>query len=80
MGKNATSNFEAQKKVRAVWSNPSFKTTFCDLCVNDILKGNRAKGTFSKDGWIKLLLNLKTRTGKGYDRGQLKNKWDGLKA
>ena len=32
-----------QKKVRALWSNPSFTTIFCDLCVEEIEAGNRKK-------------------------------------
>jgi len=42
MAKNTTSNPKA-KKVRALWSNPSFTTIFCDLCVEEIEVGNGKK-------------------------------------
>ncbi|KAM4082130.1 hypothetical protein ACJW30_11G147000 [Castanea mollissima] len=40
MGKNTTSNSEA-KKVGALWGDPSWITTFCNLCVEEIEAGNR---------------------------------------
>ena len=51
MGKNATSNPEA-KKARALWdNNPSWTTTFCNLCVEQIQAGNRSKDVaFSIEG------------------------------
>ena len=44
MGKNTTFNPEA-KKARALWDNdPSWTTTFCNLCVEQIQIGNRSRG------------------------------------
>lgn len=52
---------------------------FCDLCIKEIQLGNRPTTHFSKDGWKNLITGFKERTGKAYDRTQMKNKWDHLK-
>ena len=39
MGKNTTSNSEANK-TRALWGDPSWTTTFCNLCAEEIEVGN----------------------------------------
>ena len=55
MGKNTTSNSEA-KNARALRGDPSWTTTFCILCVEQIEAGNRTKGAaFSPKGWINLV-------------------------
>ncbi|KAK8933224.1 hypothetical protein KSP39_PZI016002 [Platanthera zijinensis] len=54
-------------------------TIFCDLCIREIELGNRPTTHFSKDGWKNLIASFKERTGKNYDRLQMKNKWDHLK-
>ncbi|KAK8951047.1 Protein FAR1-RELATED SEQUENCE 4 [Platanthera zijinensis] len=41
--------------------------------------GNRPTTHFSKEGWKNLIAGFKERTGKNYDRMQMKNKWDHLK-
>lgn len=41
MGKQATSNFEAKKKSRVLWNNPTLTTTFCDPWVDEIQGGHR---------------------------------------
>ncbi|XP_065628513.1 L10-interacting MYB domain-containing protein-like isoform X2 [Quercus suber] len=80
MGKNTTSNPE-EKKARALWDiNPSWTTTFCKLCVEQIQLGNRSKGAaFSTKGWTTLVTKFCDETGQNYDRGQLKSRWDVLK-
>lgn len=52
---------------------------FCDLCLKEIELGNRPTTHFSRDGWNNLTTNFFARTGKAYDRTQMKNKWDQLK-
>ncbi|KAK8935684.1 hypothetical protein KSP39_PZI003278 [Platanthera zijinensis] len=52
---------------------------FCDLCIKEIGLGNRPTTHFSKEGWKNLIAGFKERTGKNYDRMQMKNKWDHLK-
>ncbi|XP_023928137.2 L10-interacting MYB domain-containing protein-like [Quercus suber] len=80
MGKNTTSNPE-EKKARALWDiNPSWTTTFCKLCVEQIQLGNRSKGAaFSTEGWTTLVTKFCDETGQNYGRGQLKSRWDVLK-
>lgn len=79
MGKQATSNFEAKKKSRVLWNNPTLTTTFCDPWVDEIQGGHRNKyGCFSLGCWTKLVSNFISRTGKDYDKDQLKIRWDVL--
>ncbi|XP_075646452.1 uncharacterized protein LOC142617462 [Castanea sativa] len=80
MGKNTTSNPEV-KKARADWDiNPSWTTTFCNLCVEQIQAGNRTKGAaFSSEGWFNLVTKFCEETGQNYDKDQLKSRWDVLK-
>ncbi|KAI0495679.1 hypothetical protein KFK09_021982 [Dendrobium nobile] len=53
--------------------------TYCDICIREIELGNRPTTHFTKEGWKNLLKNFNERTGRTYDRNQLKNKWDQLK-
>ncbi|KAK9991378.1 hypothetical protein SO802_026363 [Lithocarpus litseifolius] len=79
MGKKATSNSEA-KKARALWDNPIWTTTFCDLCVELIDAGHRTSGAcFSRKGWVILVTKFCEQTGLDYDKDQLKSRWDVLK-
>nr|KJB82216.1 hypothetical protein B456_013G184300 [Gossypium raimondii] len=52
---------------------------FCDICIKEILKGNRSGTYFTKDGWLKIMTNIEKETGKGFSQRQLKNRWDALK-
>ena len=80
MGKKITSNPEV-KKARAYWDiNPTWTTTFCNLCVEQIQVGNGTKGAcFSTKGWINLVTKFCDETGQNYDKDQLKSRWDVLK-
>lgn len=80
MGQKTTSNPE-EKKARANWDiNPTWTTTFCKLCVEQIQAGNRTKGaSFSIEGWFNLVTKFFNETGQNYDKDQLKNRWDVLK-
>ena len=63
MGKNTTSNSEA-KKARALWGDPSWTTTFCNLCVEQIEAGNRTKGVaFNTKGWFYVVTKFGEVTG-----------------
>ncbi|MBA0766176.1 hypothetical protein Gotri_015242, partial [Gossypium trilobum] len=35
---------------------------FYDICIKDILKGNRLGTHFTKDGWLKIITNFKKET------------------
>ena len=79
MSKNTTSNSEATK-ARALWEDPRWTTTFCNLCVEQIEAGRRSKGaSFSTKGWSILVTKFCDETGLDYDKDQLKNRWDILK-
>ncbi|XP_030949036.1 uncharacterized protein LOC115972960 [Quercus lobata] len=69
MGKNTTSNPEV-KNARADWDiNPTWTTTFCNLCVEQIQAENRTKGVgFSTKGDWRVWEQLRNRdTGLGWD-------------
>ena len=79
MGKNTTSKSE-EKKGRALWGDPSWTTTFCNLCVEQIQLRNRSRGAaYSTEGWTNLVTKFCDETGQNYDREQLKSTWDVLK-
>ncbi|KAK8264190.1 hypothetical protein V6Z12_D12G092900 [Gossypium hirsutum] len=52
---------------------------FCDICIKEILKGNRPGTHFTRDGWLKIMTNFEKETGKDFSQRQLKNRWDALK-
>ena len=79
MGKNTNSNSDANK-TRAVWGDPSWTTTFCNLCVEEIEAVN--KGIFaalSAKGWSNLVIKFCDEIGLNYDKDQLKSRQDALK-
>ena len=80
MGKKITFNPEV-KKARVDWDiNPTWTTTFCNLCVEQIQAGNTTKGAgFSTKGWFNLVTKFCDETGQNYDKDQLKSRWDVLK-
>lgn len=47
---------------------------FCDLCIREIVLGNRPTIHFNKEGWKNLMKSFQERTGMNYNRGQMKNK------
>ncbi|KAI0494936.1 hypothetical protein KFK09_025082 [Dendrobium nobile] len=55
------------------------KMIFCDLCIKEIELGNRPTTHFNKEGWLNLMKNFSEKTGREFDKVQLKNKWDQLK-
>ncbi|PPD81387.1 hypothetical protein GOBAR_DD21683 [Gossypium barbadense] len=52
---------------------------FCDICIKEILKGNRPGTHFIRDEWLKIMTNFEKEMGKGFSQRQLKNRWDALK-
>ncbi|KAK8270841.1 hypothetical protein V6Z12_D11G223800 [Gossypium hirsutum] len=52
---------------------------FCDVCIKEILKGNRPGTHFTKDGWLKIMTTFEKEMSKGFSQRQLKNRWDALK-
>ncbi|KAK5802680.1 hypothetical protein PVK06_030294 [Gossypium arboreum] len=66
------------EKVKAMWDK-RLTEIFCDICIKEILKGNRPGTHFTKDGWLKIMTNFEKETGKAYSQRQLKNRWDALK-
>ncbi|MBA0648121.1 hypothetical protein Goklo_015902 [Gossypium klotzschianum] len=45
------------EKVKAMW-NKRLIEIFCDICIKEILKGNRSNTHFTKDGWLKIMTNF----------------------
>ncbi|GMI90314.1 hypothetical protein HRI_002700700 [Hibiscus trionum] len=75
----STSFVEASgEKLKAVWDR-RLTVIFCDICIKEILNGNRPGTHFKKEGWIKIVKNFENETGKPYTQLQLKNRWDLLK-
>ncbi|KAL1085193.1 hypothetical protein V6Z11_D08G033900 [Gossypium hirsutum] len=57
----------SSEKVKAMWDK-RLTENFCDICIKEILKGNRPGTHFTKK-----------ETGNGFSQRQLKNRWDALK-
>ncbi|MFQ6631499.1 hypothetical protein Gotur_009900 [Gossypium turneri] len=66
------------EKVKAMWDKRLIEI-FCDICIKEILKGNRPGTHFTKDGWLKIMTNFEKETGKAFSQRQLKNRWNALK-
>ncbi|KAL0926402.1 hypothetical protein M5K25_002632 [Dendrobium thyrsiflorum] len=62
----------------AIWER-DVKIIFCDLCLKEIELGNRPTTHFNKECWMNLIKSFQEKTGREYDKTQLKNKWDQLK-
>ncbi|XP_038716092.1 L10-interacting MYB domain-containing protein-like isoform X2 [Tripterygium wilfordii] len=63
---------------KAQW-DAALTTIFVDICVERQKAGDRPNTHFSKEGWKKIIIAFKGKTGRSYDQTQLKNKWDNLK-
>ncbi|KAH1040563.1 hypothetical protein J1N35_042306 [Gossypium stocksii] len=66
------------EKVKAMWDK-RLTEIFCDICIKEILKGNRPGTHFTKDRWLKIMSNFEKEVGKEFSQKQLKNRWDALK-
>ncbi|KAK8916857.1 hypothetical protein KSP39_PZI022193 [Platanthera zijinensis] len=67
-----------ERGISASWESADV-LLFCDICIKEIELGNRPTTHFSKQGWNNIILHFQERSGKQFDRTQLKNKWDQLK-
>ncbi|MFQ6646059.1 hypothetical protein Gotur_020079 [Gossypium turneri] len=75
----STSTVEVSgEKVKVMWDK-RLTEIFCNICIKEILKGNRSGTHFTKDGWLKIMTNFEKETGKAFSQKQLKNRWDALK-
>ncbi|KAL1112791.1 hypothetical protein V6Z11_D02G149400, partial [Gossypium hirsutum] len=61
------------EKVKTWWDK-RLTEIFCDICIKEILKGNRPGTHFIKDGWLKIMTNFEKQIGKAYSQRQLKNR------
>ncbi|MFQ6644882.1 hypothetical protein Gotur_019658 [Gossypium turneri] len=68
----------SDEKVKVMWDK-RLTEIFCDICIKEILKGNKPGTHFTKDGWLKIMTNFEKETSKGFSQRQLKNRWDALK-
>ncbi|KAF7830989.1 L10-interacting MYB domain-containing protein isoform X1 [Senna tora] len=60
---------------KAHWT-PANHKIFIDLCLEEILKGNKPGSHFTKEGWRNLIGSFYAKTGIRHDRKQIKNHWD----
>ncbi|XP_059454052.1 L10-interacting MYB domain-containing protein-like isoform X2 [Corylus avellana] len=63
---------------RATWTS-QLTTNFCEVCVDEVLRGNRPTSHFTKQGWRNIEAAFKKNTGRSYTYLKFKNKWDTLK-
>ncbi|MFQ6620657.1 hypothetical protein Gotur_000845, partial [Gossypium turneri] len=52
----------SDEKVKAMWDK-RLTEIFCDICIKEILKGNRPGTHFARDGWLKIMTNFEKETG-----------------
>ena len=70
---------DQDKAPKAHW-DASSTTIFCEICKARKLAGNRPTAFLSPEGYKCLGREFCRRTGKNYNKTQLKNKWDTTKA
>ncbi|XP_004499412.1 L10-interacting MYB domain-containing protein-like [Cicer arietinum] len=69
---------ESEGRIVARWDDTKTEP-FLKICIEEIEAGNRPDTHFSKEGWKNITEKFQKRTNYGYDRTQLKNRWDALK-
>ncbi|KAL6546189.1 hypothetical protein OROMI_021910 [Orobanche minor] len=67
-----------RNKTKTLWDHNT-QMLFIELCMNEVTNGNRPGSHFNKIGWANIEKNINDRTGKVFDKKQLKNKWDYMK-
>nr|XP_043629054.1 uncharacterized protein LOC122600408 [Erigeron canadensis] len=67
-----------KKKFKPLWTD-SAHMIFLELCLNEIRIGNKPTGYCNAVGYKNLEKYMKDRTGKTFDRKQIKNHWEGMK-
>lgn len=60
---------------KASWT-PHYHKIFVDLCIGETLKGNKSGTHFTKEGWRNIVGSFAVKTGKRYDKKQIKNHYD----
>lgn len=58
----------------ALWDTESIDI-FVKVCLEQVRRGNRDCTYFNKIYWNYIVQNFNTRTGKNYDKKQIKNRW-----
>ncbi|KAI3782588.1 hypothetical protein L2E82_12639 [Cichorium intybus] len=71
-------NTSKKNKQKGIWDHNTFME-FLKLCTIELENGNRPGSHFNKVGWSNIEKKIKEKTGKSFDRKQLKNKWDTMK-
>ncbi|MFQ6644880.1 hypothetical protein Gotur_019658, partial [Gossypium turneri] len=51
----------SDEKVKVMWDK-RLTEIFCDICIKEILKGNKPGTHFTKDGWLKIMTNFEKET------------------
>ncbi|XP_056686055.1 L10-interacting MYB domain-containing protein-like [Spinacia oleracea] len=72
-------NEQKVKRSKATWDDESTRI-FCEVCADEVHAGNRPNTHFNRVGWDNVVKKFQLRTGKRYDKKQLKNKWEKLKS
>ncbi|XP_028801409.1 uncharacterized protein LOC114756633 [Neltuma alba] len=65
-------------KGKATWDHYTTKILI-DVCAEQIVHKERQGTSFTRPGWLKIEKNFRERSGKMYDRKQLKNRFDVLR-
>ncbi|KAF8399194.1 hypothetical protein HHK36_015059 [Tetracentron sinense] len=65
-------------KQKANWS-PHMRQTFIDLCLEQVLLGNRVSATLSPNAWTTVRNKFEQKTGLKFEQKQFRNHWDYLK-
>ena len=72
-----TKQSQNSSNVRVQWLS-KVTTIFCEVCVDQVFKGNRFNTHFSKKSRTNIISSFEKKTGKEYPRSKYKHKWDGL--
>ena len=73
-----TNQAEKKKKVVAKWDAIAHRA-WIDIVLEEIAAHNRPQGLLNSVGYANLVYKFEERTGRSYDRIQMKNRWDTLK-
>ncbi|XP_028751930.1 L10-interacting MYB domain-containing protein-like [Neltuma alba] len=65
-------------KEKATW-DPYTTKILIDVCAEQIMHKERQGTSFTRPDWNKIVMNFRERSGKMYDRKQLKNRFDILR-
>ena len=65
--------------VKAVWDATAARI-FCECATKQVQLGNRPTKFLSATGYKNLVADFNAQTGRNYERKQMKNRWDDLKA